>query len=100
MTPEQFAYWLQGYFEISNNKKLDNKQIQIIKDHLKLVFDKKTPERNNNINTTKFVEIPYRPFPHTPFIEPGPGVVDYTITCSSDTNEPDFSDFICYSEEK
>lgn len=46
MTPEQFTYWLQGFFEISNPEKLDEKQTQIIKDHLDLVFDKQTPDRN------------------------------------------------------
>ncbi len=46
MTPENFCYWLQGYFEISqNNWGLAQYQIQIIQDHLNLVFDKKTPDR-------------------------------------------------------
>lgn len=43
MTSEQFVYWLQGYFEISKDKTLDESQIQIIKDHLSLVFNKVTP---------------------------------------------------------
>lgn len=43
MTPEQFTYWLQGYFEISKDKTLDESQIQIIQDHLSLVFNKVTP---------------------------------------------------------
>lgn len=46
MTTEQFTYWLQGFFEISNAKTLDAKQVQIIKDHLNLVFNKQTPDRN------------------------------------------------------
>lgn len=41
MTPEQFTYWLQGFAEV-NQTNPDPKQWQIIKDHLKLVFDKKT----------------------------------------------------------
>lgn len=45
MTPEQFVYWLQGYFELSEAKELTPEQVQIVKDHLKLVFDKKTPDR-------------------------------------------------------
>jgi hypothetical protein len=43
MTPEQFTYWLQGFVEIQNPTKLDRQQTQIIKDHLKEVFEKKTP---------------------------------------------------------
>ena len=45
MTPEQFAYWLQGFFEISGDYSLDDKKVNIIKDHLKLVFNKVTPDR-------------------------------------------------------
>jgi hypothetical protein len=44
MTPEQFTYWLQGYSEIANS--LPNEtEWKIIQDHLKLVFDKQTPDR-------------------------------------------------------
>lgn len=46
MTTEQFCYWMQGFFEISNPKELNAKQIQIIQDHLNLVFNKKTLDRN------------------------------------------------------
>ena len=48
MTPEQFCYWLQGFIEIAGDdlKKLDEKRIQIIKDHLDLVFNKVTPDRS------------------------------------------------------
>lgn len=46
MTTEQFTYWLNGFFEISDAKTLNEKQIKIIKDHLSLVLDKQTPGRN------------------------------------------------------
>lgn len=46
MDSTAFTYWLQGFFEISDAKKLDEKQVQIIKDHLNLVFNKVTPNRN------------------------------------------------------
>lgn len=42
MTPEQFAYWLQGYMEVCG-KYPDDKQWQIIRDHLSEVFTKVTP---------------------------------------------------------
>jgi hypothetical protein len=48
MTPENFCYWLQGWFEL--NRTVDHREgatpetLKMIEDHLKLVFDKKTPE--------------------------------------------------------
>ena len=48
MTPEQFVYWLQGYMEMANPSSLNMRETRIIKDHLALVFDKKTPERGEN----------------------------------------------------
>jgi len=47
MTPEQFCYWLQGFFEISNGdiKEFSKEKTQIIQDHLALVFSKVTPNR-------------------------------------------------------
>jgi hypothetical protein len=57
MTPENFVYWLQGYFEINDAagsgissvapgtiRVLSNDQLQVIKDHLKLVIKKQTPK--------------------------------------------------------
>ena len=38
MTPENFAYWLQGLLEVGNPKSLDEKQTEMIKKHLALVF--------------------------------------------------------------
>lgn len=46
MDSTNFTYWLHGFFEISDSNKLTEKQVQIIKDHLALVFDKVTPDRN------------------------------------------------------
>lgn len=43
MTPENFVYWLQGFLELSYQTSLDEIQIKTIKDHLKLVLEKKTP---------------------------------------------------------
>lgn len=49
MDESTFVYWLQGFVEIANTDTISEKQWQIIKDHLKLVFDKKTPDRNDSI---------------------------------------------------
>ena len=38
MTSKDFAYWLQGMFELTDVEVLDEKQVTMIKNHLKLVF--------------------------------------------------------------
>jgi len=45
VTPEQFCYWLQGFAEISGCEPNDSEWM-IIKDHLKTVFEKVTPDRS------------------------------------------------------
>lgn len=45
----EFCYWLKGYFELNDSNKLSPQQVQIIKDHLNLVFIKVTPDRNSEI---------------------------------------------------
>lgn len=42
MTPENFCYWLQGLLEIGDPSELDSEQVEIIKEHLNLVFKKET----------------------------------------------------------
>jgi hypothetical protein len=54
MTPENFCYWLQGYFELQlkvggdAHNVLSSLQVQQIRDHLNLVFKKETPNRTFN----------------------------------------------------
>ena len=38
MKAVEFAYWLQGLFELANPKTLDEKQTDLIKRHLAMVF--------------------------------------------------------------
>ena len=38
MTSRDFAYWLQGFFEISDATELTTRQVLLIKAHLNLVF--------------------------------------------------------------
>jgi len=38
MNSVDFCYWLQGYFEISEAKTVNAAQVEIIKNHLNLVF--------------------------------------------------------------
>ncbi len=42
MTPENFCYWLQGLLEVGNPSELNMTQVEIIKEHLNLVFKKET----------------------------------------------------------
>lgn len=49
MTERDFIYWLQGYLEMSGAKSLDEKQVQIIKDHIGLVLNKVTTSYNHGI---------------------------------------------------
>lgn len=44
MESEQFCYWLQGFFELSSSPNMSPQQVQIVKNHLALVFEKVTPE--------------------------------------------------------
>ena len=73
MTAEQFTYWLQGFMEMTDPVKLSKKETQMIKDHLKLVFDKQTPEVS------------------LPSIQHGEGfrITPYQITCDDNNNLPD-----------
>lgn len=68
MNSEQFAYWLQGFFEISNQDHLTAKQLQIVKDHLATVFNKITPDRNNGVQEFKKYEYPFIPNDNTTII--------------------------------
>lgn len=38
MNSRDFVYWVNGFFEISGAKTLDEKQVDTIKKHLALVF--------------------------------------------------------------
>lgn len=48
MTPNEFCLWLQGYVELGGGTPTDAQWV-VIKDHLQLVMDKKTPVRNTNV---------------------------------------------------
>lgn len=49
MSPENFIYWLAGFFELTNSEKLTAGQVAMIKEHLALCFNKVT---------TKQIELP------------------------------------------
>lgn len=43
MNSEQFVFWLQGFFELTDSNNLSPNQVKMIKEHLGLVFNKVTP---------------------------------------------------------
>lgn len=83
MTSEMFVYWLQGALEIMDPKTLDEKQIQVIKDHIALVLTKVTPDHSliGNPNTFRIHPDIYNPpMPVYPWSPTAP-----TVICGSGT---------------
>ena len=105
MNYEQFAIWLHGFLEISNAEEINKEQTQIIKDHLALLFEKKTPDRSKNKDADVFEEFKKREVenwkkrnPKPPYCVPPtyvpipapayPGFDPYKITCDQGTGAP------------
>jgi hypothetical protein len=44
MTPENFVYWFQGWLELERPEAITSEQLEVIKNHLQLVFNKVTPD--------------------------------------------------------
>ena len=78
MTSRDFAYWLQGFFEINGKGikgtlELNPDQVQIIRNHLNLVFhheiDKQYKEGDGSVevhNGSEFKDDPIPDFKYTP----------------------------------
>jgi len=115
MTAEQFVYWLQGYMEINDPQTISKTETQIIKDHLKLVFDKETPDRQPHYQEqvdrwkdaskrilqqeAEKITIP-NPSPYTsppqPVTSPDWTWIPHTITyTNNNTNSTSTSNIIC-----
>ena len=72
MTPEQFAYWLQGFAELNPNTPPNTTQWKQIQDHLNTVFKKETPLRvGPGIAAPAYPNYPNWPNPVTPYTIPG-----------------------------
>lgn len=67
MDSTNFAYWLKGFFEMTDAKTLSPNQVLMIKEHLKLVFDQKTPQIDPN-----YVPVTPTPWVMQPICSPGP----------------------------
>lgn len=89
MDSTQFLYWLQGFFEIAEPTTLNEKQIQIIKDHMKLAMTKVTPDRSvwpsltEPITDDGWKRLQTEPGTGTP-----PWIHPLTINCSTSDNKP------------
>jgi len=68
MTATQFCHWFHGFLALENPEFISATQTQIIKDHLTLVFNKVTPDRN--FGQYHIPKIP-DPFKDVPFAETG-----------------------------
>jgi len=105
MNYEQFAIWLHGFLEISNAETINEQQTQIIKDHLALLFEKKTPDRSkkkedNSLEHLKKLaeeiekrrpkDIEYPKYPPYPPYAPMPIYPELPpkIICSDSTGSP------------
>lgn len=103
MEVQQFCYWLQGFAELNNGVPPNDMQWKAIRDHLSLVFEKKTPPYN--------VPMPRSPGPNDvlgpnlnfptvwcgPNTNPDPNFMQppYTITCSAGTNSNNNTYMVC-----
>jgi len=68
MSPENFAYWLQSQFELSDTKSFNKEQTLIIKRHAELVI--KTIEINEAKKAKPYVAkpgLPVKPHGETKF---------------------------------
>lgn len=91
MTPEQFVYWLQGFMEINDPVAIDSLETQIIKDHLAMVFEKKTPDRKNNDFGGEFnpSQPPFHPYEQITPLNSYWSLPPYEVTCTSSGFEYD-----------
>ncbi len=55
ISPENFAYWLNGFVEVTEGKRPSDKQWRTITDHLAEVFVKTTPNRFTPILSPNFI---------------------------------------------
>jgi hypothetical protein len=106
MSPENFVYWLSGFFEVSQHsdspKVLNEKQTEEIQNHLNLVLSKVTPELFSPRDTQVIAPHPTI-FPQvycgtTDFSQLLSGPIGETIACGADN--PTFLEQFKIDEEE
>lgn len=98
MNIQDFCYWLQGYFELAmtpTKEGLSPEQVEVIKEHLQLVFKKETVKTVGDTTQSygsledlfkhytekvKPAPMPFSPTP--PHLDPTKWKSPYEITCS------------------
>ena len=65
MTSRDFAYWLQGFFEVSNTENVTAQQVRMIKQHLNLVFKHEIDPSMGDENHQKELNKIHNAFPQT-----------------------------------
>lgn len=58
LKPENFVYWLQGFFEVSGANLLTEEQTKIVKEHLELCFEKVLEPNSDTSHSTSTVTSP------------------------------------------
>lgn len=81
LDPLAFAYWLQGFFEISEAKTLSEKQVKVLREHLELIFRKVPMIPASTVTTTSTdITVPITK-PSILDLEPFEFGKDYAIIC-------------------
>lgn len=84
MTPEQFAYWLQGFAELSGVAVPTTEQWKSIREHLATVFEKVTPPVRVGSTDPAFAgpaRHPFNPQPGTVFPQKLSDIGQISLTC-------------------
>lgn len=79
MTSRDFCFWLQGFFELGEEKILTKEQTELVKQHLQLVFKHEIDPSMGDVNHQKELDelhIPPKPLTWGP---DGIGISDKTI---------------------
>jgi hypothetical protein len=91
MTAENFAYWLKGFFELSESDSLTEKQVKIIQKHLSLVFSVKTEQIGDPLEALKTIADPDPGF-WAKDLDPGFWAKEpLAVCCGRDHKKLDFS---------
>ena len=61
MTSRDFVYWLQGFLEVSEEKTINEKQTEIIRKHVNLVFKHEIDPSMGDVEAQKLLNKIHHP---------------------------------------